>query len=111
MDVYPFRVNSGVSTFADNVTLMLFPDGRGETNKIGSGLTSTTKWSQNRLTRRYRTRMPVVSGGHRDEWKEYVTEKFTLSKDGTKLSFEAVSSGNIEPPNPSLLPWKLVFKR
>jgi hypothetical protein len=66
------------------------------------------------LVREYRTKVKMTPNSIVDEWIEDVIEKYTLSKDGKKLTFECTSSSNNPQAAEDQLkrpPFKLVFDR
>jgi hypothetical protein len=96
-------------------TLKLRPNLGGEMDVVQSvSLGSKTKWNKNRLTREYRTKVKMTPDSIMHEWIEDIIEKYTLSKDGKKFTFECTSTGN----NPQAMQdqvgragFKLVFDR
>lgn len=119
MDVYYFTAHSRLSLVLDKVTLILQPNSDSEANRLTFGKTavvirSKTKLSKDKLTREYTTRTPLLPNSKETELIEDISEKYTLSKDGNRLTFESISQHSNIPSLPSphtVLPVKLVFDR
>jgi len=119
MGVYCMLANPMLSIMTDNAVLTLRPNGEGETNSFSLGksnvvVRSKTKLYKDKLTREFTTRTPLRPGSKETELIGEVSEKFILSKDGKRLTFETISQhSNIPtPPNVyTLTPVKLVFDR
>lgn len=94
--------------------LVYFGDGRGETNtgaNRNQSVASVTKWNGNKLTTKYS--IPISfrgpTGGTKNGKME-VTQKWEISKDGTKLTQTTSVTGSPEIPPFNLLTEPLEMK-
>ena len=93
--------------------LTYFSDGRGETNTGAQGnqsIASVTKWNGNKLTTKYSIPISFSGPSGIKTGKMDVTQKWELSKDGTKLTQITSVTGSREIPPFNLLTEPLEMK-